>query len=70
MRYFLLLFFVSCSYSGTYEEVTDVYTMPPELEGCKVFVLSSGGRCCQKVLHVLKCPKEHPIIASPLSKEQ
>lgn len=46
MRPWILLTFLisGCSFSGRapYTEMTDRYEMPPEMRGCKVYILGGG----------------------------
>ena len=50
----LLLLLVSCG--SSYQEKTG-YSMPPELQGCKVFSISDGGMTSPN-LYVVKCPNQ------------
>ena len=52
----LLLVLVSCSPSS---QEKPNYSMPPELEGCKVFTISDGGMTSPN-LYVVKCPNQQP----------
>lgn len=60
MRYLVLLFLISCS--ASHNEVKG-YKMPPELEGCKVFVLNNGGFIESKDLYIIKCPSQQPTVS-------
>lgn len=44
MRFiFLLIFLLGCSKGpATYKDMTENYELPPEMQGCKVFVLGGG----------------------------
>ena len=51
MKYLLLIFLVACSPSP-YSKHKQGYSMPPEMEGCKVYNISDGS----EDLFVVLCP--------------
>lgn len=53
MKYLPLLF-LALACGPRHEELPD-YSMPPELKGCKVFLIKDGG-VTAKELYVVKCP--------------
>lgn len=57
IKYLVLIFFIfSCS---PYYKSKPDYSLPPELDGCKVFLISDGS----KDLYVIKCPNEQPTVS-------
>lgn len=56
MRLLLLIFLAACS---PHHSERDKYSLPPELQNCKVFLISDGA----KDLYVMKCPNEQTTTA-------